>query len=207
LLYFIVRGLGGMLLRLFYGHKVIGAENVPKDGRVILAANHICWIDPLFVTRVTRRYLNFMGKAELFENPIFAAFLRSVRSFPVKRGQVDRDAYRKTMDILKAEEPLVIFPEGTRNTSGNMLPLQSGAARFSLQTDTPIVPVAIIGSEYVFKKWFFSKKTFSVVGEPIHIKRERSGPVKPEEVENLNLLITSRINELIEKYKMESDVL
>ena len=203
--YFIIRGFGRMVLRLFYGHVTIGAGNVPKEGRIIMAANHVCWIDPLFVAVATPRYLNFMGKAEAFKNPIIAMMLKGIRAFPVKRGQIDREAYKKTMDILKAEQPLVIFPEGTRNQSGKMLPLQSGAARFSLQTDTPIVPVAIIGSDFIFKKAFFTKKTASIVGEPIHIKREKTGPITPDEVQALNELITSSINGLIDKYKQDGE--
>ena len=86
-----------------------------------------------------------MAKAELFDNPVLALILRGLRAFPVRRGQVDREAYALHGDS-QGRRCLGIFPEGTRSKTGELQAAHPGAARFSMQTGAPMVPAAIVGT-------------------------------------------------------------
>lgn len=127
-----------------------GIENIPAEGPVILALNHIAWIDiPLASVRVPR-VTHYMAKVELFKIPILGAFMRMVGSFPVRRGEGDRESLRTAERLLAEGHILVIFPEGHRS-GGHLLPGRSGTALIALRSNAPVIPVAIAGTEKVFK--------------------------------------------------------
>ncbi len=146
MMYALVRALSHLYLALRHGISSSGSEDVPSQGPVILVSNHVNAKDPLALAVSCRRPLYFMAKAELFRTPILAWFFRSVNAFPVERGAIDRDAYRRSMEILSEGKVLAIFPEGTRNASGRLLKPHPGAARFSLLTGAKVVPASVVGT-------------------------------------------------------------
>ena len=111
-----------------------------------------------------------MAKAELFKIPVFGWLLARLGAFPVVRGTADRKAIRRAIDLLKAGEVVGIFPEGTRTRTGDLLPLQRGAALIALRAGVPVVPVALIGT---FKpiRWRVWRPVFNRIrvriGEPL----------------------------------------
>ncbi|WP_100010780.1 lysophospholipid acyltransferase family protein [Lentibacillus sediminis] len=144
-LYRIVRALVAAILFPLYRIKVIGKENIPASGPVIICSNHISNFDPPVVGITSPRDIYFMAKGELFEKPILGKLLLGIHAFPVKRGLSDRNALRKGLGILKDQETLGLFPEGTRSKTGELGKPLAGAGFFALRSDAVIVPCAIIG--------------------------------------------------------------
>ncbi|GAB4073563.1 lysophospholipid acyltransferase family protein [Barrientosiimonas marina] len=128
-----------------YRIQVIGKENIPEDGPVIICSNHISNLDPPVVGITSPRNIHFMAKGELFQKPILGRLLTSINAFPVKRGMKDRNALREGLSILEKGHTLGLFPEGTRSRTGQLGQPLAGAGFFALRSNAAIVPCAIIG--------------------------------------------------------------
>jgi 1-acyl-sn-glycerol-3-phosphate acyltransferase len=150
--YAVTRVLVRLLMPLLGGITVRGAENIPARGPVFLAVNHRSYMDPPYLSMVTKRQLHLMAKEQLFEIPVFGPYIRALGAFPVKRGTADRGAIRQAMDELKAGHVLGIFPEGTRADPGTLLPAERGFALIAKQTGIPVVPIALEGTDQVHPK-------------------------------------------------------
>jgi len=135
----------------FYGgFEVTGVENVPQTGAVIFCPNHTSDSDPgaLFCA-LPRADVYFMGKQELFANPLLGGLFRYYGGFPVVRDTADRKALRTALSVLKSGHGLVVFPEGRISRAGTLMHLQSGAALLAARSGAPIVPVAITGTREI----------------------------------------------------------
>lgn len=141
-----------MLVPLFGGVTVRGAENIPEEGPVILASNHAGYMDPPYLSQIMDRQLHMMAKEELFKVPVLGRYIRALAAFPVKRGTADRAALREAAARLKQGHVLGIFPEGTRSPDGTLGQAEKGFALLARQTGAPIVPVAIEGTNAILPK-------------------------------------------------------
>ena len=150
-----------------FGTKVIGAENIPASGGFILAANHVSNWDPPFLGTFIDRIVNYMGKEELFKNPVMAAICRGLNVFPVKRGTADKTAIKTAVKILKSEKCFGIFPEGTRSKTGKFGKAESGVSVIAAMTKAPIIPAAIIGTEKIFSAQKKFPRLCVVYGKPL----------------------------------------
>ncbi len=126
---------------------VSGAEKMPPEGRVVICCNHVTMKDPIFVSSVHKRQINYMAKAELFENKFFGGVIRSLGAFPVHRGQGDQDAMASARKLLEEERVVGIFIEGTRSRTGQLLKPKTGAVMLAHQTHSPILPMCITAPE------------------------------------------------------------
>lgn len=144
--------------------EILGAENLPATGGVVLVANHVSYWDPVAIICAFKRQVFFMAKAELFKLPLVSYAVRSSGAFPVRRDVTDRHAVRTALRLLQAGEVVGLFPEGTRNKSGEMLKPHLGAAMIALKAGTPVVPVAVRGTRGMFGK------ITVYVGSPIHFQ-------------------------------------
>lgn len=134
------------LFRLLWDYTVRGAENVPAEGPVILAANHVSYLDPPVVGCGIWRPAHFMAKEELFRNPVFGRYIRALYAFPVRRGAGDRAALKHSLEVLERGEALVLFPEGTRSPTGELQEPEMGVGLIACRTGAPVVPVYIEGT-------------------------------------------------------------
>ena len=131
-----------------------GLENLPREGGFVLAANHSSNLDPwaLGLPLFPRQWLRFMGKSELF-NPVLGPILKGGGAFPVRRGTGDSEAIQTAVELCRAGEIVVMFPEGTRRAKGLRKKYEarphSGAARIALEADAPLVPAAIRGTDRI----------------------------------------------------------
>jgi 1-acyl-sn-glycerol-3-phosphate acyltransferase len=126
--------------------RATGVENVPKTGPVILACNHVSYLDPPGMGCFSGRRISFMAKKELFDIPLLGPAIAAVGAYPVDRKGSARAAIKKSLEVLKAGGTVGIFPEGTRNLSGEVEP-QVGAALLASLSKAPVVPACIVGSD------------------------------------------------------------
>lgn len=154
--------------------KIIGIENVPKKGALILASNHISAVDPPFLGSAVNRQLFYMAKKELFGNFILGPLIKRVNALPVNRGIFDRNALQTSMKILKNGDGLIMFPEGTRSKTGNLGKGKPGIGLLARSAIVPIVPAYIHNSKIFHKILFTGKRLIIVFGEPIGVERIKS---------------------------------
>ena len=125
--------------------RVEGLENVPTQGPAILMINHIAFIDPIVVLHVVPRNIIPLAKIEVYNYPIVGIFPRLWGVIPVRREEVDRRAVQQVMEVLRAGEIVLVAPEGTR--ASHLSRGKEGIAYLSAHSGSPIVPVAIDGTE------------------------------------------------------------
>jgi len=150
---------------LMFDLKTYGRENVPKDGGVLLVANHQSYLDPVLVAVHLYRPVSFLAKSELFENPYFGWFIRKLHAFPVRQGDGDIGAVKEVIRRLGEGYALNIYPEGSRTETGEIAPLERGIALVIRKAGVPVIPVAIHGS---FAAWPKNDKLFHA--HPIRVK-------------------------------------
>ena len=152
LVYWLVRGVLQPFFHLYFRLSRIGREHVP-DGPVILAANHRSFLDPFVIGTCLRRPVYYVAKKELFAKRWQGWILNSLGAFPVDRGAADGDAIDTARAILARGDAVLIFPEGTRTRPGPLGQAKRGVGRLVLETGVPVVPVAVIGTDDIRKKW------------------------------------------------------
>lgn len=159
------------LCRLWFGKilhtDVIGTENIPADGAFILAANHVSNFDPPFLGTFIDREVCYMGKEELFKNPVMAWICRHLHVFPVKRGAADKTAIKTAVKILRDGKCLGIFPEGTRSKTGKLGKAESGVSLIAAMTKATIIPAAIVNTEKIFSRDEKFPRLAVVYGKPM----------------------------------------
>lgn len=142
------RTVGPLILRRFrvgiHGHR-----HMPAHGPVILASNHVSYLDNYVLSSATQRPPRFLGKAELAEG-WFGKLNRALGMVPVDRGRGDWTAIEAAVALLRAGEIVALFPEGTRSTSGDLHKFRSGMARIAAAAQAPVVPVGLRGTRAVW---------------------------------------------------------
>lgn len=139
-----------LLARLLFRIHFHGVEHVPRSGPVLLAPNHVSYLDPILVTMPIRRPLYYIAWEPFFRIPVLGALMRWARAFPVREDEVNSQAVRRALRLLQSGEALMVFPEGGRTVDGRLQAFRSGAFRLALAADAPIVPVTIVGA---FEVW------------------------------------------------------
>jgi len=163
----VVMALAGFMFRSVIDLEISGLEYFPRSGGLIVAANHLTNFDIFPLQMALPRPLFYMGKAELFQNRLAHAFLRALCAFPVYRGARDEWALLHARRILGAGQVVGIFPEGTRSYGGGLKVAKTGAARLALTSGCPITPVAIDGSQRLFKQFPQRTQVRITICEPI----------------------------------------
>jgi 1-acyl-sn-glycerol-3-phosphate acyltransferase len=137
----------GLLVRVFGRLRVYGKDRVPPTGGVVIACNHFSWLDPAALGAACPRTMYYMAKIEAHRVPGLGQLIRAFGTFPVRRGESDREAVRTMRQIVREGKALGLFVEGTRQRGGVPGEVQPGAAMVALQEGVPIVPVALHGSQ------------------------------------------------------------
>ena len=148
-LHMILRFLVHILIKL----EIEGLENVPHTGPVLLLISHTNFLDPALACDLVPRVVIPMGKVELFRIPLFGRLLRWYGAFPVRRGEVDLQAFRSSFHVLEQGHVLLLAPEGTRSGDGRLQQGKHGTAYIATRMNVPLVPMAIIGGEH-FHSYF-----------------------------------------------------
>ena len=170
--YWLSRAILEPFFLLYFRMRRIGREHIPREGGVIIAANHRSFLDPFVIGTLVHRPVYFVAKRELFTRRLPAWWLSSLGAFPVDRGNGDRDAMDTARRILERGDCVVIFPEGTRTRPGALGNPKRGVGRLALETGAPIVPVAVMGTEDVRKGVLIRPRKVSLrVGAPLQFPR------------------------------------
>jgi 1-acyl-sn-glycerol-3-phosphate acyltransferase len=129
---------------------------IPRDGPVILAANHISNADAVligaFMTPRLGRRIHWLGKKEMFDWPVVGYIARNGGIIPVDRGAADVEAFRVARRVLDAGSVLMVFPEGTRSPTGQLQPPKDGLSMLALRTNATIVPIGISNTDRIWPK-------------------------------------------------------
>lgn len=150
--YKIIRPIGKFLFTILYRPRIIGKENIPKEGRIVLAGNHTNNLDCVILLSSTKRPIHFLAKAELFKGP-FGWFFKAMGLIPVVRKTKDGKALPKSIEYLENEKLIGIFPEGTINrTDDVVMPFKIGAVKMAHDANSKIVPFVIKGKYKLFRK-------------------------------------------------------
>jgi 1-acyl-sn-glycerol-3-phosphate acyltransferase len=176
--YGVVRGVVAGFCRVFWRAKVTGPEYVPKSGPFILSPVHRSNVDTPLMACTTRRPLRYMGKDSMWKYRWSAWFFNAMGGIPVHRGSPDREALRTCEAAVRAGDPIVIFPEGTRMSGPVVGEIFEGAAFVAIRTGVPIVPVGIGGSERAMPRsarMIRPGKVHVVVGPPIYPPERQAG--------------------------------
>ena len=193
ILYHAIRWFAIFVFHLITRIRLIGRYNVPSEGAVILAANHLSWTDIPLVPLHFRRKVVYMAKEEYFKGKI-AWLVRFLGAFPVKRGEGDRQALRAAEEQLKKGNILVIFPEGTRSRTRTLAKAHAGMGMIALRSGVPVVPVAIWGSENALKK-LGALVTISY-GEPMILK-PKGNKITREDIDEATDKVMRKIAEML----------
>jgi len=137
----------GTTVRIFAPLRVYGRDRVPREGGCVIACNHFHWLDPAALGTACPRTIYYMAKIEAHRVPGLGQLIRAFGTFPVRRGESDREAVRTMREIVRDGKALGLFAEGTRQRSGVPGEVQPGAAMVALQEGVPIVPVAVHGTQ------------------------------------------------------------
>ena len=170
----IVIAVARVLYRLLLRWSVTGREHVPPDGACILIANHTHLADPVLLMLAFPRRIIFMAKEELFRVPVFGQVMRDAGMLPVPRTgalQQKRDVMRQSEEVLVQGNVMAVFPEGKRSPSGVLIEGKPGAAALAIHTGALLVPVAIVGTEQLLRRWWWLRrpKVTVTIGTPFHV--------------------------------------
>ena len=166
----LVMGIAKVYLRI----EIVGADKLPRNTPFVLAPVHRSNVDFLLVALLRPGRMRYMGKASIWKYDLPGRFFNVLGAFPVHRGTADRASLRTCMQVIEYGEPLVMFPEGTRQQGPVVHEVFDGTAYVAARTGVPLVPVGIGGSEEAMPKgatFIKPHKVVLVVGDPIPIPR------------------------------------
>ena len=170
-LYYVARLVARILFILLTRRQVRGKENIPDQGPLLVVANHLNLADPPLLSVSLSRATVFMAKKELFRFRFLAYFMRGFGAFPVRRGQLNKEALRQAERVLADGLALVMFPEGMRSRNVQLQPAFPGAALIAARSCAPILPVGISGTERIKGvAWLLRRHRVMVnIGHPFYL--------------------------------------
>lgn len=154
-LYSFLKKIAVVVFKAMYRINVYGKENIEDKenrGNIIICANHTHEFDPIIISIMYPRQIFWMAKKQLFKNKIVASFLSKLGAFPVDREEIDLSTIKKSLNILKEDGVLGIFPEGTRVKKIDLENVKPGVGLIALKSNAAILPVYIDGNYKLFSK-------------------------------------------------------
>jgi 1-acyl-sn-glycerol-3-phosphate acyltransferase len=156
------RHLVGLASRLYFRIEFFGYEKVPMTGPLIVAPNHVSYLDPFWVSIPIKRPLHYMTWDKMTRIPLLGRLIQAYGAFPVNLERGDRAALMHSLEHLRNGGGLMVFPEGGRTRTGRLQPFKPGVIRLALETGAPIVPVTIIGGYKAFAPHYFVPRPHKV---------------------------------------------
>jgi 1-acyl-sn-glycerol-3-phosphate acyltransferase len=193
-----------LILKIFWRFRKFGTEHIPQTGGVIIASNHVAYVDPPFVGAACPRELFYLAKVELFSNALFGWLIRKYNAIPVTRGAFDRKAITQAVELLKERKALLLFPEGTRSRDGNFLEPKLGIGMIALEARVPVVPAYISNSSRLLSSFLRGKRLIIGFDSPIERRWLDGVPKNKEGYKSIGQEIMRRISLIKEKIEKEN---
>jgi 1-acyl-sn-glycerol-3-phosphate acyltransferase len=190
-----------IILRIFWRYRKIGTEHIPKSGGVIIASNHVAYVDPPFLGAAASREFFYLAKAELFANALFGWLIRKFNAVPVTRGSFDRKAINQAVELLRGGKVLRLFPEGTRNRTNQFLRPKLGVGKIALEAGVPIVPAYIHNSGRLLSSFLKRERLIIGFDQPIDRNFLAKLPEGKQGYKDIGQEIMRKIGMLKEKMK------
>lgn len=184
----IIKNIFKLFAIILYRPKIVGKENLPKETGAILCPNHVHAFDSAIIVSMFKRKVNVLAKEELFKNAFIRWLADLFGIYPVKRGKADMQVIKISLKLLKQDELLLIFPEGTRNGLQKGKKPKNGAVLISATSGKPIIPIGIQGS---FKPF---RKVIVRIGKPIDYSSYKE---EVKDKEKSSELTQNLINEIV----------
>jgi 1-acyl-sn-glycerol-3-phosphate acyltransferase len=169
-------------MTLAFSFRDEGSQNVPRTGPVLLLANHESFLDPPLIGLAVRRKINYLARKTLFKPAAFASYMRSMGTIPVDQEGIAKEGLKTSIDLLRSGKALLVFPEGERTLSGEMLPFKPGIQLVLRKAPVPIVPVGVAGAYEAFPRKAllprFSPLFWSPTGASVAVSVGK--PIPPE---------------------------
>jgi len=150
------------VFRFYFGWRIHGAERVPLEGPVVLAANHASYLDPPLIGAGLHRQVNFLARNTLFDQPVLGTVLRSWEVVPVDREGAGASGLKAILDRLRKGGAILLFPEGTRTSTGALQPARSGIGLTVLKSACPVIPVRVFGTYQAYGRHLRVPRPFRV---------------------------------------------
>ena len=187
-----------VVLFLFTRWRVLGREQIPAEGPLLVAANHLNLADPPIMGCSINRQAMFMAKEELFLHRIQRYIVRNYGAFPVRRGGMNREALRFAEKWFDKGKALIVFPEGRRSMEAQIVDAFSGSALIAVRNRVPILPVGIYGTEKITGlTWWLRRPRITVnIGRPFNLPSV-NGKITKEQLAEFTHSIMAHIAELL----------
>ena len=185
--------------RLFFRFRTSGREHVPREGGLLIAANHASYLDiPVLGCGLPRRAA-YLGRQDLFRWPILNCLMRSLGWIPLRHDRVDRGGLRTAVRLIKDGNSVVIYPEGTRSRDGRLGRGKPGLGVIVAEAGCPVLPVYIGGTHEVLPVgalWPRLHPIRVVIGAPIDFSQESQEYSRKEFYQHVSRTVMARIAEL-----------
>ena len=178
---------------IMYRPKIVGKENLPKETAAIICPNHVHALDSAVIIAMNKRKINVLAKEELFKNKFLCFIADLFGIYPVKRDNKSMESIKISLKLLKTNELLMIFPEGTRNGMAKGVKPKDGAVKLAIKANVPIIPVGIKGNFKLFRKVKVN------IGKPLYYSEYK------KEINNKELLDELTENLMEEIVKLRDD--
>ena len=200
--YSVIRRIIVLICTVYFRLRIVGKKNIPKTGAFILSPIHRSNVDTPIACAATTRRLRYMGKDSLWKIRPLGIILSALGGFPVTRGTADLEALKRCLAVLALGEPIVLFPEGTRQSGDTVQPLFDGAAYLAIKAGVPIIPVGIGGTQAVMpkgSKFIYPKKCWMIIGEPIYPPQSTLGHMPRSATKELSAQLKQSLQSLFDE--------
>jgi 1-acyl-sn-glycerol-3-phosphate acyltransferase len=200
----------GLWARLWFRLEVVHRERVPSSGPYVIAPVHRSNLDFLLAASLRSSRMRYIAKDSLWKIKPLGWVIEALGGFPVRRGTADREALRTCMQVIENGEPLVMFPEGTRQSGAKVGDVFDGPAYVAARTGVPLLPVGIGGSQQAMPKgakWIRPHKVVLMVGEPIAPpKGDGTGRVPRRVVREMTAQLRDAVQDLYDEAQQRAGV-
>ena len=162
------------IFTILYRVNIKGQDKIPRKGKYLICSNHISYLDSVLIGAYLPRFTYFMAKRELFTFSLISNLVTFYNAFPINRAIIDRATFNTALNILKNENILCLFPEGTRSVDGKIGEGKKGIGLISFLSGAPVIPMVIVGSNKIIQKphkRIFFPKIKIAIGDTIDTAR------------------------------------
>lgn len=180
---------------IFYRPKVEGKRWLRPEGKAIVVCNHNAMKDIVVLGVLFHPTLHFLAKEELFKNGFLKRLFTALQGISLRRGEADLTAMRAALRVLKNDEVLAIFPEGTRSKDTNLQPFESGASLLAIKGKAPVIPVAI------YPRYSLWRRLRVCVGQPMDCAAMVQGMKNQEAMDTITGVLHHRVQSMLESMR------